>query len=71
MQVIGTTKDEEKAFQCYLKSAEGGSHEGKNNIGYCYSNGIGTIKDEEKAFLKHPIVPEGGDSDAQFILGAL
>ncbi|RHZ82064.1 hypothetical protein Glove_114g176 [Diversispora epigaea] len=47
---IGTTKDKKKAFQWYLKSAEGGNHMGQRNLGCCYQQGIGTIKDEEKAF---------------------
>ncbi|RHZ71744.1 hypothetical protein Glove_255g18 [Diversispora epigaea] len=53
---IGTTmnrkhfRDNEKAFQRYLKSAEGGNYKGQNMLGYCYQNGIGTIKDEGKPF---------------------
>ncbi|RHZ79170.1 hypothetical protein Glove_151g74 [Diversispora epigaea] len=42
---IETTKDEEKAFQCYLRSTEGGYCDGQYN-----TNGIGTTKDEKKAF---------------------
>ncbi|RHZ78094.1 hypothetical protein Glove_168g28 [Diversispora epigaea] len=40
---IVTTKDEEKAFQWFIKPAEGG----KYNLGHCV---IGTTKDEGKAF---------------------
>ncbi|RHZ57520.1 hypothetical protein Glove_386g34 [Diversispora epigaea] len=46
---IGTTKDEEKAFQWYLRSAEDENNNGQNNLGYYY-NDIGTTKDEEKTF---------------------
>ncbi|RHZ88805.1 hypothetical protein Glove_21g163 [Diversispora epigaea] len=39
-----------KAFQCYLKSAERGSSGGQFSLGSCYLDGIGTTKDDEKAF---------------------
>ncbi|CAB4444647.1 unnamed protein product [Rhizophagus irregularis] len=55
------TKNELKAFEWYLKSAENGCTMVKNNaiagcitgqcnLGYCYMNGIGTDKNELKAF---------------------
>ncbi|RHZ83912.1 hypothetical protein Glove_86g217 [Diversispora epigaea] len=52
---IGTIKDEEKAFQWYLKStnnlkAEGEDCKGQNKLGYCYLLGTGTAKDEEEIF---------------------
>src|ERR1043166_4628155 len=47
---IGTRKNEFKAFELYLKSAEGGNSCAQNNLGYCYQNGIGVIKNEGKAF---------------------
>ncbi|RHZ77452.1 hypothetical protein Glove_177g37 [Diversispora epigaea] len=40
---IGTTKDEEKAFQFSLNQLKG-------EIDYCYQHGIETTKDEVKAF---------------------
>ncbi|RHZ72881.1 hypothetical protein Glove_236g22 [Diversispora epigaea] len=65
---IGTTKDEEKAFQWYLKSAEGGNSIGQFNLGNCYENGIGTTKDEEKAFQWYLNSAEGGNNDGQYNL---
>ncbi|CAB4472922.1 unnamed protein product [Rhizophagus irregularis] len=47
---VGKKKDEFKAFEFYLKSAEGGNSDAQNNLGYCYQNGIGITKDEKKAF---------------------
>ncbi|CAB5380059.1 unnamed protein product [Rhizophagus irregularis] len=47
---IGKKKDEFKAFEFYLESAEGGNSDALNNLGYCYQNGIGIEKDEKKAF---------------------
>ncbi|RHZ79963.1 hypothetical protein Glove_139g258 [Diversispora epigaea] len=66
---IGTTKDEEKAFQWYMKSAEGGNCSGQNNLGDCYRNGIGTTTDEEKAFQWFMKSAEGGNTNGQNNLG--
>ncbi|RHZ71733.1 hypothetical protein Glove_255g13 [Diversispora epigaea] len=74
---IETTKDEEKAFQWYLKSAkrgnhlrqtEGGSGYGQHNLRYCYENGMRT-KDEEKAFQWYLKSAERGCLIGQFNLG--
>ncbi|RHZ80923.1 hypothetical protein Glove_130g33 [Diversispora epigaea] len=62
------TSDEEKAFQWYLESAEGGNILEQNNLGLCYENGIGTIKDEEKALQWYLKSAKGGDSDGQINL---
>ncbi|RHZ79884.1 hypothetical protein Glove_140g3 [Diversispora epigaea] len=62
---IGTTKDEVKAFQWYLKSAERGNINGQNNLGYCYENGIGTIENKQKAFQWYLKSAKGGNSDGQ------
>ncbi|RHZ89438.1 hypothetical protein Glove_14g36 [Diversispora epigaea] len=66
---IGTKKDEDKAFQWYLKSAEGGNHMRQNKLGYCYQHGIGTTKDEEKAFQWYLKSAEGGNNMGQNNLG--
>ncbi|RHZ73726.1 hypothetical protein Glove_229g102 [Diversispora epigaea] len=66
---IGTTKDEKKAFQWYVKSAEGGNIIGQNTLGECYYYGNGTTKDEEKAFQWYLKSAEGGDSNGQHNLG--
>ncbi|RHZ88802.1 hypothetical protein Glove_21g166 [Diversispora epigaea] len=62
---IGTTKDEKKAFQWYLKSAEGGSSRGQYNLGYYYHNG----KDEKKAFQWYLKLSEGGNQKEKNNLG--
>src|SRR6266542_2579841 len=66
---IGKKKDEFKAFEFYLKSAEGGNSGAQNNLGYCYQNGIGVTKDEEKAFEWYLKAANEGDSYAQYNLG--
>ncbi|RHZ70485.1 hypothetical protein Glove_271g83 [Diversispora epigaea] len=64
-----TTKDEEKAFLCYLKSAESGNSDGQYNLRNCYRIGIGTTKDEEKVFRWYLKSAEGGNSNGQYDLG--
>ncbi|RHZ77574.1 hypothetical protein Glove_176g73 [Diversispora epigaea] len=49
---IGITKDEGKAFQWYLKSAEGGEKFGQNAIEYFYRNEISYIKKNQNK-LEH------------------
>ncbi|GBB94209.1 hypothetical protein RclHR1_02310015 [Rhizophagus clarus] len=46
---LGTVKDDEKAFEWYLKSANNGCATAQCGLGYCYENGIGTEKDMNKA----------------------
>ncbi|RHZ83587.1 hypothetical protein Glove_91g45 [Diversispora epigaea] len=65
----GVTKDEEKAFQWFLKSSEGGNHFGQYSLGTCYYEGIGITKDEEKAFQWSLKSAEGGNSHGQCLLG--
>ncbi|RHZ86474.1 hypothetical protein Glove_50g58 [Diversispora epigaea] len=71
---IGTTKDEEKAFQWYLKSAEGGNEYGQYNLtkggdgdeqnclGESYCCKIATEKDKEKVFQLFKKLVEGDSS---------
>ncbi|RHZ45721.1 hypothetical protein Glove_658g12 [Diversispora epigaea] len=66
---IRTIKDEVKAYQWYLKSAEGENHAGQNNLGNCYRNGSGTTKDEEKAFQWYLKSAKGGNHTGQYNLG--
>ncbi|RHZ88958.1 hypothetical protein Glove_19g64 [Diversispora epigaea] len=58
---------EEKVFQWYLKSAEGGNSNGQDSLGNCYSNRIGTTKDEEKAVTWYSKSSESGDKYGQEI----
>ncbi|RHZ83863.1 hypothetical protein Glove_87g185 [Diversispora epigaea] len=62
-------EDEEKAFQWYLKSAEGGNSDGQCYLGYCYHFGIGTKKDDEKAFQWYLKSAEGRNIAGQLNLG--
>ncbi|RHZ64842.1 hypothetical protein Glove_320g26 [Diversispora epigaea] len=48
---LGVEKNQEKAFELYLKSAEKGIPIGQNNVGWCYINGIGTPKNTAKGFV--------------------
>ncbi|RHZ79193.1 hypothetical protein Glove_151g16 [Diversispora epigaea] len=64
---IGTTKDEKKAFQWYLKSAEGG--DSGAHLGLLYEEGVGTTKDHRKAFQWYFKSAEGGYSSGQYNLG--
>ncbi|GES88021.1 kinase-like domain-containing protein [Rhizophagus clarus] len=47
---IGTSVNEQKAFELYQNAANLGNATGINDLGYCYKNGIGTDIDKEKAF---------------------
>ncbi|PKC60805.1 HCP-like protein [Rhizophagus irregularis] len=66
---MGKVKDDFKAFEFYLQSAEGGNLGAQNNLGYCYQNGIGIIKDEKKAIEWYLKAANGGNLEAQFNLG--
>src|ERR1043166_9381453 len=66
---IGKKKDKFKAFEFYLKSAEGGNSDAQNNVGYCYQNGIGIKKDEKKAFEWYLKAANEGNLYAQYNLG--
>ncbi|RIA90344.1 hypothetical protein C1645_876138, partial [Glomus cerebriforme] len=66
---LGKEKDENKAFEFYLKSSEGGNASAQNNLGNCYQNGIGTKKDEKKAFECYLKAANEGDLYAQYNLG--
>jgi len=43
----------------------------KNNLGYCYQNGIGVTKDEKKAFEWYFKAANEGDLHAQHDLGSI
>ena len=43
-------KDDEQAFEWYLKSAKGGDENGQYKVSYYYQKGIDIVKDDEKAF---------------------
>ena len=42
-------KDEQRAFECYKKSAETGNADAMYDLGLCYHKGMGVDKDGTKA----------------------
>jgi TPR repeat protein len=68
----GIGKNETKAFEWYLKSANtgfAGYAEGQFNLGYCYENAVGTGKNETKAFEWYLRSAIAGNAKAQNRLG--
>ncbi|KAF0523843.1 Sel1 repeat protein [Gigaspora margarita] len=57
-------KDKEKAFECFLKSAELDHVDGMVNVADCYLNGIGTEKDEYEAMQWYQKSANLGDARA-------
>src|SRR6185436_6586601 len=52
---IGIKKDEEKAFEWFLKSAEGGGKLGQSSVEYFYRNEISHVK-KNKSKLEHQCI---------------
>lgn len=65
----GLPKDAGKAFEHYLKAAEGGYHEVYFNIGLCYIDSVGVERDYEKAFYWFNKAAEHDDPMAWVELG--
>ncbi|PKY56391.1 kinase-like protein [Rhizophagus irregularis] len=65
----GTYKNQMKAFEWYLKSAENGNSYGQFNLGCCYEYGIGTDKNETKAFEWYLKSAKNGNGKGQLSLG--
>ncbi|RIA91681.1 kinase-like domain-containing protein [Glomus cerebriforme] len=69
-QGIGTPKNKIKAFEWYMKSAEGGNACGQCNIGLCYDKGSsGITQNKYEAFNWYLKAANGGDSTGQYNLG--
>src|SRR5256885_521357 len=66
---VGIDKDEFKAFNWYLKSAENRYAKAQCNLGICYATGVGTDKNEVKAFKWYLKSAENEDVKAQYNLG--
>ncbi|KAF0496907.1 kinase-like protein [Gigaspora margarita] len=66
---INVPKDDKKAFECYMKSAQSGNPIGQALVGACYEEGTGISKDEKEAFEWYLKSAEKGDSHGQFKLG--
>src|ERR1044072_9426288 len=67
---IGTDRDEQKAFEWYMKSAENGNINGQYSVAMCYKYGLGTEVDKQKAvewFLKsdNDKLPPPNDEEAK------
>ena len=58
-----------KAFECWLKAAEGGYAEAQVEVGQCYRNGRGTEADAEKALDWYMVAANQGSIVACNILG--
>ena len=65
----GLPKDVEKAFEHYMKAAEGGYHQVSFNILLCYRNSVGVERDYEKAFYWFNKAAEHDDPMAWVELG--
>lgn len=52
----------EEAFKCYQKAADLGNANAKNNLAYCYLDGVGTARNAERALaLFREAAAEGND----------
>ena len=63
------SKNHNKAFKWFLKSAERGNAKGQSNVGVCYYYGYGTEKNYGKAFEFYKKSADQGYSAGQFHLG--
>lgn len=66
---FGTSCDAKRAFECYMKGADGGDNSAYNNIGTCYLKGSGCEKDEKKALEYYLMAVEHGNSFAYANIG--
>ncbi len=64
----GVKEDENKAFELYLKSAEGGYKEAFKDVGDCYYDGRGISKDENEAIEWYLKGAEKGDIYCQYLV---
>ena len=65
----GVEKNEQMAFNLFLKSAEAGESLGQCWVGRSYFNGWGTGKDAVKAFSWFMKAAEQGDPDGEYYVG--
>lgn len=68
---FGITKDEKKAFECYLKAANLGSIISFTNVGFCYENGEGVMQDYPKAAEWYAKAADKGETQAMINLAYL
>ncbi|RIB05259.1 hypothetical protein C2G38_2220081 [Gigaspora rosea] len=67
MNGIDARKDKNKAFEWFLKSAEGDNSSGQCNLGSWYKQSIEIPKNENKAFERYWRSSENGSSGAQIL----
>ncbi|GBB85433.1 hypothetical protein RclHR1_11980001 [Rhizophagus clarus] len=65
----GIKKDEVKAFELYMKTAEQEYSNAQNRVGYLYENGVSVEKDLSKAIYWYQKAADNGNKIAQFNLG--
>jgi hypothetical protein len=65
----GITKNQEEAFQWYMKSAQKGNSFGQAAVGASYAGGLGIEKNENAAFEWMKKSAEQGNTEAEYALG--
>lgn len=68
---VQVPKDEELAFQSYLKSAQLGNPNGQYNAGLCYKNGVGVEADIVMAYYWVGRAAEQGQGQATRLMPSL
>ncbi|PKY50670.1 hypothetical protein RhiirA4_467264 [Rhizophagus irregularis] len=67
----GVDKNERRAFEFYMKSADQGYIDAQYKVGYIYNYGTQIDIDKEKAFNYFKMAAKGGNVDAQYSLASL
>lgn len=65
----GVTKNEEKAFEWFMHSANNGSLEGNHWLAVCYNEGLGVERNPKEAFKRYTLSAEQGFAESQVRLG--
>lgn len=68
---LGVSKNAEKAFMCYMKSAESGLAIAQFNVGLAYEQGNGILKNLPEAVKWYRKAAEQEDADAEAKMGYL
>ena len=61
----GVEKNEEKAYEWFLKAAECGDAMAQYNVAYCYEHGVGVEQSDDNAIYWLARAAEQGDYDAE------
>ncbi len=65
------SKDSERAFKWFKKSAEQGNSKAQNHLGWLYEHGEGTSKDYQEALKWYTKSAEQGNSNAKYNIDLL